>query len=323
MKKILIVLLVLFTIVIGIFVHLLLSDKEYEEIEMKILFAGDLMFDRGVKKRVYEKLSGDYFRLFEDISNYINSFDYFVVNLEGPISSRGKKVHKTYNFRFETNVITALKKANIKIANLANNHTLDWDFEAFYDTIGILSSNEIGYFGIQDISIRSNLYIVEKSNSSISLKVGFLGFSEFLEGIKPSNGITGIALIDLDSLRKAISSAKKSVDFLVVELHWGREYDTSNNFYQKMVAKTAIDSGADLVIGHHPHVIQGYTNYNNRYVFYSLGNFIMDQRFSKETMEGLLVEVTLKKHLSNTNLIVNISTTNTYQDFDTLKVHLK
>jgi uncharacterized membrane protein (UPF0127 family) len=103
----------------------------------------------------------------------------------------------------------------------------------------------------------------------------------------------GIATIN-DNLSETIKKTKEKVDILIVSFHWGEEYKKIANERQRKLAKIAIDSGADLVIGHHPHVIQDIEKYKDKFIFYSLGNFIFDQNFSKETMIGGGVEVYIK-----------------------------
>lgn len=313
MKKKLVLLVFLLTFLVNC------DAFEEKEVKVKLLFTGDLMLDRGVKRSVYKNFNGEYIKLFEDITNYLLSFDSVIVNLEGPISHRGNQIPKPYSFRFETNILKTLKEVNINIVNLANNHIFDWSYEAFIDTINLLEENGIGFFGIGNISNFSIPYIMVKSNKSIVIKIGFLGFSEFLKELKPSKKRPiGLSVIDEKILREIIPSVKSNLDFLVVCFHWGEEYKTNNNKFQERIAKLCIDLGADLIIGHHPHVIQNYEVYKDKFIFYSLGNFIFDQRFSKETMTAGLVEVEITKTLNSIQTTINF--TNFYQDYKTLKL---
>ena len=124
------------------------------------------------------------------------------------------------------------------------------------------------------------------------VEIAFLAFSEFNEGeilrksLKP-----GIAIISEDEIKESVLDAKSKADLVIVSYHFGEEYAALNNNYQKKYAELAIDYGADLIIGHHPHVVQNLGQYMNTYIVYSLGNFIFDQHFSKKTMEGGLLEV--------------------------------
>ena len=255
--------------------------KEYKEI--KILFVGDIMMTRSVEARI-KSLNKKFIFPFLNILDYLRSFDYVIANLEGAISDKGTKMGSKYSFRMKPDVAEALSKTNINVVNLANNHIFDYGKIAFEDTLKNLEKNNIKYFG--------NSYeplIIEKEG----IKIGFLGFSDFLKHLEVKENKIGIAVVN-DNLSEIIKKAKEKVDILIVSFHWGEEYKKIANERQRKLAKIAIDSGADLVIGHHPHVIQNIEKYKGKFIFYSLGNFIFDQNFSKETMIGVGVEVYIR-----------------------------
>jgi poly-gamma-glutamate synthesis protein (capsule biosynthesis protein) len=258
-----------------------IDKKEYKEI--KILFVGDIMMTRSVEARIND-LNKKFIFPFLNILDYLRSFDYVIANLEGAISDKGTKVGSKYSFRMKPEVAEDLSKTNINVVNLANNHIFDYGKIAFEDTLKNLEKNNIKYFG--------NSYkplIIEKEG----IKIGFLGFSDFLKHLEVKENKIGIAIIN-DKISEMIKKAKEKVDILIVSFHWGEEYKKIANERQRKLAKIAIDSGADLVIGHHPHVIQNIEKYKDKFIFYSLGNFIFDQNFSKETMTGGGVEVYIK-----------------------------
>src|SRR3989344_2767441 len=97
-------------------------------------------------------------------------------------------------------------------------------------------------------------------------------------------------------MKKDVAQAKEQSDIVIVSFHFGEEYQIESNQHQKNSARSAVDAGASLVIGHHPHVVQEIESYNGGYIAYSLGNFIFDQFFSEETMGGLLLKVTARKN---------------------------
>jgi poly-gamma-glutamate synthesis protein (capsule biosynthesis protein) len=266
-----------------------IDKKEYKDI--KILFVGDIMMTRSVEARI-KSLNKEFFFPFLNILDYSKSFDYVIANLEGSISDKGVKIGSKYSFRMKPDVAEALSKANINVVNLANNHIFDYGKIAFEDTLKNLEKNNIKYFG--------NSYeplIIEKEG----IKIGFLGFSDFLKHLEVKENKIGISIIN-DKISEIIKKAKEKVDILIVSFHWGEEYKKIANERQRKLAKIAIDSGADLVIGHHPHVIQDIEKYKGKFIFYSLGNFIFDQNFSKETMTGGGVEVYIKTQ-TNADLI--------------------
>lgn len=257
-------------------------DQENNLKAIKLLFVGDIMLARGVEQKAL-KNGGDFLFPFQNIINYLNSFDYVIGNLEGQITLNNKKIGGIYSFRMKPEIVQVLAKANIKILNLANNHMFDYDFQGFLDTLKNLNNENILYFG--------NSYkplVIEIKNT----KIGFLGFSEFLKNfeVNEEKNKLGIAIIT-NNLCEIIKNAKQKADILIINFHWGEEYQKLANDFQTKVAKEAINCGGDLILGHHPHVIQNIEKYEDKYVFYSLGNFIFDQNFSSETMEGGGVEL--------------------------------
>jgi poly-gamma-glutamate capsule biosynthesis protein CapA/YwtB (metallophosphatase superfamily)/uncharacterized membrane protein (UPF0127 family) len=257
--------------------------KYNENHEIKLLFVGDIMMTRSVEEKIKD-LNKKFIFPFLNILDYLKTFDYVIANLEGPISDKGTKVGNKYSFRMKPEVAEALSNTNINVVNLANNHIFDYGKIAFEDTLKNLEKNNIKYFG--------NSYeplIIEKEG----IKIGFLGFSDFLKHLEVRENKIGIAVAN-NNLSEIIKKTKEKVDILIVSFHWGEEYKKIANERQTKLAKIAIDSGADLVIGHHPHVIQDIEKYKDKFIFYSLGNFIFDQNFSKETMIGGGVEVYIK-----------------------------
>jgi poly-gamma-glutamate synthesis protein (capsule biosynthesis protein) len=279
--------------------------KYNENHEIKLLFVGDIMMTRYIEEKIKD-LNKKFIFPFLNILNYLKTFDYVIANLEGPISDKGIKIGNKYSFKMKPEVAEALSKANIKIVNLANNHIFDYGKIAFEDTLKNLEKNNINYFG--------NSYeplIVEKEG----VKIGFLGFSDFLKYLEVKENKIGIAVAN-NNLSELIKKTKEKVDILIVSFHWGEEYKKMANERQRKLAKIAIDSGADLVIGHHPHIIQNIEKYKNKFIFYSLGNFIFDQNFSKETMIGGGVEVYIRTQTKQTERrLGRITKTRTNTDY--------
>lgn len=278
-----------FTLIFAIF--LCCSSTYSKSREVKILFGGDLMLDRYVKTKVYKNFKGEYFRLFEYVTNYLNSFDYVVVNLEGPVSNKGEKVGSIYSFRMEPKALKSLIKANVKVVNLANNHIWDYGKEAFLDTLKNLKENNILYIGAGENFNEAYLPLILEKDGT---KIGILSFTEFLKHVKAKNEKPGIAYLDEKIFEKIVSNTKRKVDILIVIFHWGEEYKYEPSKNQIYFAHKAVDLGADLIIGHHPHIVQKIEKYKDKYIFYSLGNFIFDQNFSLGTMKGGLVEVEIE-----------------------------
>jgi poly-gamma-glutamate synthesis protein (capsule biosynthesis protein) len=277
--------------------------KEVYEPNIKLAFVGDMMLGRGVKNSVYKNFSGDYEQLFIKVKQTLLDYDLLFVNLEGPISDKGDDVGGLYSFRFEPVTISVLKEVGFDIISLANNHTFNWGEVALLDTIKLLSNTGMSYIGAGFDGLDA---YQDKILNIKGTKISFLAFSEFKAGGTMSSSTNpGLALISEENVIRGVSRAKNNSDLVIVSFHFGEEYTDLPNDYQKKYAKLAIDSGADLIVGHHPHVIQTLEQYKNVYIIYSLGNFIFDQYFSEETMQGGLLEVEVNpknKKIQNINL---------------------
>lgn len=273
-----------------------IKEKEIgtEEETYTLLFTGDIMLNRGVEYMV-KKHGKDYSFPFLDIKETLDNTDILFGNLESMISDKGHNVGSIYSFRAPVEALDALHFAGFDVLNLANNHTFDYTREAFEDTMKRLKEANINYTGAG--------FTKEEAHSPAIItlaedtKVGFLGYTEFLfENAYAEEEKSGITNFSEEQMKEDIEKAKELASFLVITFHYGSEYQKTPNEKQKRWSKLAIDYGADLVIGHHPHVTQPVENYNGKYIAYSLGNFIFDQYFSEETMSGFLLEVKIQKN---------------------------
>ena len=257
--------------------------------ETTLFFLGDMMFDRGVKNSVKNNFNGDFNKLFEKISEIKNA-DILFANLEGPASDDGSDIGNKYSFKMNPITIDALKNASIDIVSFSNNHSGDWGLGAFEDTLSRLDNAGILHGGSDSNKINAeNPTIIEKNG----IRFGFLSFSDIGPNwLEAKENSPGILLAGDPRLSDIIKKAKNKSDVLIISFHWGEEYQKIHNSRQEKLAKISIDNGADIVVGHHPHVIQDIDNYNGKPIAYSLGNLIFDQSFSKETMRGMLFSVT-------------------------------
>lgn len=278
-------------------------DPDY----VKLIFGGDMMLDRGVKNSVNKNLGGNYGRLFENLELF-KDFDIVFANLEGPVSDKGKDKRNLYSFRMDEATLPAIKNAGINIVSVANNHIGDWGRNAYIDSLEELAEIGILFTGGGMNSIEAERpTIIEK----YGMKIGFLGFSDVGpndmaaqedEAGLPAEALAkaGLLLASNPRFNEIIQNAGKQVDYLIVSFHWGDEYKTIHNKRQEYLAHKAVDAGAKIVIGHHPHVVQDFEVYKNGYIAYSLGNLIFDQSWSEPTMQSLLLEIKLNKDGSMT-----------------------
>lgn len=269
--------------------------NQSEEKETVIFAVGDIMLDRGVKYMVGKYGSMDYKFPFLNVADYLERADIVFGNLESQISDKGYKIGSVNSFRAEPAAIEALKSASFDVLSVSNNHSLDYTFSALEDSIKRLSEAGIVYVGAGLSDTQAyGLKIIEKNN----IKIGFLAYclvgSKAWAASQDSGGISFLMPEDIEEIKRDIKTAESQVDILIVSAHAGEEYQNDQNNFQKDTYMSFVDSGADIVIGHHPHVIQPVEKYKNSWIAYSLGNFVFDQGFSKETLEGLLLDIRIK-----------------------------
>lgn len=254
----------------GLFVHSTQAEKL-----VRLLFVGDMMFDRHIRQ-VTDAMGGDY--LFSCADETLRTYDAVVGNLEGPITrseskSLGSAVGspENYVFTFPLETPKLLLRHNISIVNLGNNHIYNFESEGFAETRRTLETVGVGYFG----GMKGNTTIYRSSFHGKS--VSFINFNEFGGD-------------DATTTASQIAAEKAVGRIVVVYAHWGDEYVDVPDRVRRW-SDLFIDSGADAVIGSHPHVVQGWGVRSGKPYYYSLGNFIFDQYFSADVVRGLAVEL--------------------------------
>ncbi len=223
-------------------------------------------------------------------------------NLETVLSDRGNPIEKRVFLRVNPERINYLKDAGFNIVNIANNHIMDYGEEGLSDTIDVLRKSNIKFIGAgRNIKEAMEPELIKKNG----LRIGFIGFTS--AGIIAKEESIGCAPLIKEFILDSISELRKEVDILVVSLHWGIEYVFYPSPEQQNLARLSIDKGADLVIGHHPHVIQGIEEYKNKLIIYSLGNcnFGVDQDKNYKGADiGLIISIEfLKEEIKNFEII--------------------
>lgn len=216
------------------------------------------------------------------------------VNLESPLSDRGTPDrHKEYTFLGRPALVDGLAAAGIDVVSLANNHAVDFGPTALLDTIDRLDEAGVNHVGAGADAEAARAPALLITPAGI---VAVLAFTELVHpGFAATADRAGINPVtpDRKKLLAAIASAQEKADFVVVSFHWGKEYTGRANQEQRRLAHQAIDAGADLILGHHPHVIQGLELYRDRLIAYSLGDFVWDHH-SRKTGETFVLQVAMK-----------------------------
>jgi poly-gamma-glutamate synthesis protein (capsule biosynthesis protein) len=238
---------------------------------LKILIAtGDVIPARSVNREA--SLRNNFRWPFENTVSFLSSADITLINLEASLIAGCPVVSTGMVFCGSQRNIEGLTYAGIDVANLANNHTRNYGEAGLAATERLLAANNIKYSGTGDITF------LESKGS----RFAFLGYND-LEGDHPAADQLVI---------RQVKEAKSMANIVVVSFHWGVEYVRQPTERQIQLAHTAVDAGADLVIGNHPHWIQPIEFYRGKLIAYAHGNFIFDQMWSEETRTGMVGKYT-------------------------------
>lgn len=259
-----------------------IAEEKDEKKNLNFLFFGDLMLDRHVGEKIKKDgLDNLFSALAGEENRFFRGVDLIGANLEGAVTDKGAHYPPAviYDFAFDPLVVDELKKYNFNFFNLANNHFSDQGERGIMETRSNLSAGGFYYTGCADGQTGDCSKTIMTAGN---LKIGLAGFSMVYNKFK------------LTEAKKIISGLAAQTDLVIVNVHWGTEYQHNFNQGQAAVAHGLIDAGADALIGHHPHVAQGMEIYQGKPIFYSLGNFIFDQYFSRDTEEGLAVGINVE-----------------------------
>lgn len=247
------------------------NKSNSEKKTVTLAFAGDVLLDRKVKTTI-DSLGQNEF-----ISRcYKFQTDYAIVNFENPATENGIKRKKKFTFNARPDAIEILKKIGVTHANLSNNHSIDCGRNGLIQTVFNLNSFNIkttGYGKTQEETC--NPTILRKNDQEIAI-FSTVGIPiEYYYSLNNKPGICTMSVEDICNNVSAFNKQNPNVK-IFVQIHWGTEYKSEPDLTQRKHAHQLIDAGADVIIGHHPHVIQTIELYKDKPIFYSVGNFIFD-----------------------------------------------
>lgn len=259
--------------------------------EISLVFTGDVMLDRGVRQQI-ERKGIDH--IFSAVKDSFLAADATVINLECPLTDVEDPQEKQFVFKANEEWATSLKANGITHASLANNHSYDQGRIGMEHTANTLKKNGIIATGVGD-SDRERIKPVEISKNGLKTAI-FSSVLLPLDKWVQKDGMVGICNADADELAKAITVYKKRnpESKIIVSLHWGIEYMNKPTGKQRRDATLLAKAGADIIIGHHPHVVQQVEEINKCTVIYSLGNFVFDSK-REEGQKGQMAKVTFNK----------------------------
>ncbi|HTF99954.1 MAG TPA: CapA family protein [Nitrospirota bacterium] len=253
--------------------------------QITIAAVGDLML--GGRTGPFLKEQGAAYP-FGNVLPYLSRADVVAGNLESPISTRGTAVeNKKFTLRADPIAVQALTAAGIRVVTLANNHSMDFGPLALQDTLSILDDNDILYSGagmdLEDARAPAILKIKGRTLAFLSYSLTFP--LEFYASPRRPGTAPGYA----DYVKADIERIRSAADLVIVSFHWGAELMTTAKDYQIELGHSCIDWGADLVLGHHPHVLQEIELYKGRLIAYSLGNFVFGSESNRTNTSMILL----------------------------------
>lgn len=262
----------------------------------KLISTGDIIMSRTVAVKMREK---GVLSPWQNVKEKLAAADLTFISLEAPFSDRFPAPTAGMQFIVPTNAMAGLLEGGVDVAGVANNHSTNYGLTVFADNLNLLKSNNILFTGGgNNLSEAETPAIIEKNG----LKWAFLDWNSIVGAISATEDTPGVAPLhikpwypedsesDIKHLEQVVSETAQKADIVIVQFHWGTEYKTQQSESQQNVARRMIDAGADLIVGTHPHAVQGSEFYHDKYITYSLGNFIFDQEWSQGTKEGSVLE---------------------------------
>ncbi len=259
---------------------------------VRMMFAGDVTLAHTLQ----EMIGNDTSYVFAQW-HHPKPLDIFMVNLENPVTTANKKLEKEFTFKMKPIHLSTLRSGGINIVNCANNHIHDFGEAGLLETMRTLDSA-----GIARVGIGRNLDEARtpKIFSVKGKRIGFLGYGGW--SFPATKRKAGVAYRSVDIVTEDVKKLRTNVDVVVVNFHWGKELAESVSVSQIALAHKVIDAGADLIIGHHPHVLQGIELYKGKTIAYSLGNFVFGGH-SRHTYETAVLAADLIGNELRTTLV--------------------
>lgn len=255
----------------------------------RIVFGGDVMLARYIGREARRRRDPAW--PFRGIAAFLEAADIAFVNLESPFTDRARPSERGMVFRAAPEMVAGLRLAGVDIVSTANNHARDAGGYGIEFTLNWLARNGIypAGTGLTEEAAREGA-LLERNG----VRFGFLAYTyDQLNGnhSAPDPRINGM---DAGRMQEDVTRMGGRADVVIVSMHAGDEYRSRPNGEQVAFARAAVEAGASVVVGHHPHVVQPVERYRGGAIFYSLGNLVFDQFHRRDTREGLLAEATFR-----------------------------
>lgn len=241
----------------------------------RLVVTGDVLLAREVNYQMHQRQN--YRWPFERTADFLRQADITLINLETPLIPDCPPMRDRMVFCGDPQTVEGLQWSGVDVASVANNHALNQGTNGVEQTVQLLQSK-----GIQVTGLPQQPTLIKHGETTFA----FLGYTD----VGPTNG--KIAAAEPATIQADIRQAKQIADVVIPFFHWGEEYTYQPTLRQQELAHAAIDAGADMVIGNHPHWYQKVETYQGKIIMYSHGNFVFDQMWSTETRQGLVGQYT-------------------------------
>ena len=275
------------TIVICLITALQTSESQTGRTEIILRFGGDCV----LAERYEDGINGDTLRAFRGF-DLLKTADVAMVNLECPVTTRGTRIERPFNFRMSPGFLKSFTDSGVDLVTIANNHIYDYDSTGLFDTIHNLDSAGIRHVGAGRTRADAHRPVVYEFNGKRIAFLGYYGGGEAPAATASTPGVAHRSLPTiLDDVRKVREA--ENANYVIVNLHWGVEKAEVPDSDQVTFARSLVASGVDVVVGHHPHVWQAVERYKNGIIAYSIGNLIFGGN-SRHTYETALLEIRIQ-----------------------------
>jgi poly-gamma-glutamate capsule biosynthesis protein CapA/YwtB (metallophosphatase superfamily) len=276
---------------------------------VSLAFVGDIMLGRSLAARIAR---GDGGTIFASVEPILQSADLAVGNLECALGEGGIKAPKAYAFRAPPEAAPVLREAGFDLLSLANNHSLDYGAGVLEQTMKAFDMVGIRYVGAGTDAVQAHAPVFLDRNGFRLAFLAYVDVSREYSGFDPKiwnagPASPGVSWAEDEKIKRDLQQLDPQADFIIVLFHFGDEGEGSASQRQILLSRLAIDSGADLIVGSHPHVLQAAEEYHSRWIFYSLGNFVFDE-FSGESNRSAILWIVLSRDdpLEYSLLLLNI-----------------
>jgi poly-gamma-glutamate capsule biosynthesis protein CapA/YwtB (metallophosphatase superfamily) len=286
------------------------TDVPESSRNVSLAFVGDIMLGRSLAKRIER---GDGETIFASVESVLQSADLTVGNLECAVGEGGTREPKGYTFLAPPESASLLRNAGFDLLSLANNHSLDFGPDVFRQTGALLEENGIRFVGGGSDATRAHAPVRFEIGG---VRIAFLAYadvpveysSEFdVRSWSAGPAAPGIAWADDEEIKRDLQALKANTDVTIVLFHFGTEGLVIPDKRQIQLSHLAIDYGADVIVGTHPHLVQGVEQYKDGWIFYSLGNFVFDG-FEGQANRSVILWITVsgEKEITSSLTALNI-----------------